>query len=228
MTLGRVAADQKLAPERVTVMVVDDHAGMREELREILSGAGFNVVASASDGGEAVRLAVELLPDIMVMDLHMPRMGGIEAIRRITGGSPRTRALVLTVSAERNDVFDAMLAGASGYLLKDSPPEAIVEGVKAATAGESMISPKIASMVLDRVRDAGPPDADGRTLHTNLSKRELEVLRLVATGLSNEEIAARLFISVNTVKKHVANILDKLHLENRIQAAGLAVRMGIR
>jgi DNA-binding NarL/FixJ family response regulator len=211
----------------VTVMVVDDHPDMREALQETLTHAGFEVVAEAADGEHAIRLADELLPDVVVMDLHMPGIGGIEATRRITSSSPRTHALVLTVSAEPSDVFQAMMAGASGYVLKESAPDVIVEGVRAAAIGESMISPRIASMMLDRVRSLSAPEADARTLRAELSEREIEVLQLLATGLSNDEIAARLFVSVNTVKKHVANILAKLHLENRIQAAGLAVRIGL-
>ena len=158
------------------------------------------------------------------MDLSLPGMSGIEAIRELASAAPQTRVLVLTISGDESDVTEAILAGACGYLLKDASIEEIVTGIRAASAGESLISQKIAGRLLDRVRAAAADDFGERP---ELSEREVEVLRRVAEGKDNVEIGQELFISPNTVKNHISNILAKLQIDNRIQAAVYAVRRGI-
>jgi DNA-binding NarL/FixJ family response regulator len=160
------------------------------------------------------------------MDLKMPGLTGVETTRKVSSIAPRTRVVVLTISADDDDVMAALLAGACGYLLKDSSIDQLVAGIHAAAGGESLISPQIAAKVLQRLR-AQTPDTAARTIRTELSARELEVLRLIAIGKDNAEIARDLFISPKTVKNHISNILMKLQIENRIQAAVYAVRSGI-
>jgi DNA-binding NarL/FixJ family response regulator len=180
------------------------------------------VVAEVPNGEAALRAVEELAPDVVVMDLHMPGMSGMEATRRLTKQAPASRVLVLTVSAQEADVTEAILAGASGYVLKDGPVEEIVGGIAAAAAGESLISPRIATTLLRRVRDAAGPDVS--LGGAQLSARELEVLGLMAEGRSNQEIAEALVISLSTVRNHISSILMKLQVENRVQAAVRAVR----
>jgi DNA-binding NarL/FixJ family response regulator len=180
------------------------------------------VVGEASNGLAAMETVERTAPDVVVMDLNMPRLSGVETTRRLTELSPASRVLVLSVSAEETDVLDAILAGASGYLLKDGPVEDVAAGIRAAAAGESLISPKIATMLMARVRDrerdeAEPPKA-------SLSGRELEVLDLVAQGMANPEIAERLYIGETTVRNHISSILAKLQVDNRVQAAVRAVQ----
>jgi DNA-binding NarL/FixJ family response regulator len=160
------------------------------------------------------------------MDLKMPGLTGVETTRQVSSIAPRTRVVVLTISADDDDVMAALLAGACGYLLKDSSIDQLVAGIHAAAGGESLISPQIAAKVLQRLR-AQTSDTAARTIRTDLSARELEVLRLIAIGKDNAEIARDLFISPKTVKNHISNILMKLQIENRIQAAVYAVRSGI-
>jgi DNA-binding NarL/FixJ family response regulator len=209
---------------RVRVLVVDDHQFFRRGLCEILAEQGLDVAGEVGSGEEAVELAGRLAPDVVVMDLRLPGISGIEASRRLAIATPQTRVLVLTISAAENDVTDAVLAGACGYLLKDASIESIVGGIRAAAAGESLISPRIATKLLDQIRSKGPgPDEPG----ADLTERELEILQLMAAGKDNPEIAEALFISPRTVKNHISNILRKLQIENRIQAAVYAVRKGI-
>jgi two-component system NarL family response regulator len=207
-----------------SVLLVDDHDVFRQGLAKLLADDGFEIVGEAADGEEAVRLVRRLAPDVVVMDLRLPKLSGLEAIRRIAVEGPSTRVLVLTISADEEDVTEAVLAGASGYLLKDATIAQIVQGVRAAAIGESLISPKVAARLLGQIREAetASPVANGA-----LSERELDVLRLVAEGKDNAEIGGQLFISPQTVKNHVSNILFKLQIENRIQAAVYAVRQGI-
>jgi DNA-binding NarL/FixJ family response regulator len=161
------------------------------------------------------------------MDLKMPGLSGVETTRKMTGAAPLTRVVILTISADDEDVMDAVMAGACGYLLKDSTIEQLIAGIRAAAAGESLISPQIASKLLQHLR-AHSTDADAaKTIRVALSDRELEVLRLIANGKDNAVIARELFISPKTVKNHISNILMKLQIENRIQAAVYAVRSGI-
>jgi DNA-binding NarL/FixJ family response regulator len=211
----------------VRVLLVDDHDLFRTGLRNLLEERGVQIAGEAGQGADAVRLVRELAPDVVVMDLHMPGMTGIEAIRQIHGFAPLTRVLVLTISDQDDDVLDAILAGACGYLLKDASVDELIRGIMAAAVGESLVSPAIAGKVLQQVRaTAGSPEAE-ETIRAELSEREVDVLKLIASGKDNAMIAGELHISPKTVKNHISNILMKLQIENRIQAAVYAVRSGI-
>jgi DNA-binding NarL/FixJ family response regulator len=214
--------------EELRVLLVDDHDLFRTGLRNLLEEhGGVDVAGEAADGAQAVRLVRELAPDVVVMDLNMPTMSGVEATRHINALSPLTRVIVLTISEDDADVMDAIVAGACGYLLKDSSITEVVSGIQSAAVGASLISPTIASKVLSRVR-ASTPDTDLATsIRAELSDRELEVLKLIANGKDNAQIAADLVISPKTVKNHISNILMKLQMQNRIQAAVYAVRSGL-
>jgi DNA-binding NarL/FixJ family response regulator len=191
----------------------------------LLTERGIEVVGEAGLGAEAVELVEQFSPDVVLMDLSMPGMSGVEATQRLVAGSPRTRVLVLTVLADEGHVIDALLAGACGYLLKDAPIDRIVDGIRAAAAGESLISPRVAGQLVRRVRQ--PAESEPALSGADLTPRELEVLELLAKGLDNREIASALFLSQHTVKNHVSSILAKLQVENRIQAAVRAVRSGL-
>jgi DNA-binding NarL/FixJ family response regulator len=207
--------------------VVDDHDLFRTGLRNLLEDQGVNVVGEAGTGEIAIRLAADLAPDVVIMDLNMPGAGGVETTRRLSSLAPLSRVVVLTISADDEDVMNAVMAGACGYLLKDSSIQELIAGIRAAAEGESLISPQIAAKVLQRLR-AQSKDADAaQTIKAELSDRELEVLKLIANGKDNAQIASELFISPKTVKNHISNILMKLQIENRIQAAVYAVRSGI-
>ena len=211
----------------VRVLLVDDHDLFRTGLRNLLEERGVQVAGEAGQGADAVRLVRELAPDVVVMDLNMPGMSGIEAIRQIHGFAPLTRVLVLTISDQDDDVLDAILAGACGYLLKDASVDELIRGIVAAAVGESLVSPAIAGKVLQQVRATAISPEAADTIRTELSDRELDVLKLIAAGNDNAMIAAQLHISPKTVKNHISNILMKLQIENRIQAAVYAVRSGI-
>ena len=213
--------------EPIRVIVVDDHDLLRKGVRDLLTEHGLQVVGEASDGDDAVRLVAHAAPDVVVMDLNMPRMSGIEATRRLARVSPTSRVLVLTVSADDETVADAIEAGASGYLLKDASGDEIASGVRAAAAGEALISPRIAARLLERMRPAEGAGVRGSGTGAELTDREVEVLRLLAAGNDNAAIAQELYISPRTVKNHISSILAKLHVDNRIQAAVYAVRKGI-
>ena len=215
------------SPSTVRVLLVDDHDLFRTGLRNLLEERGVQVAGEAGAGADAVRLVRELAPDVVVMDLHMPGMTGIEAIRQIHSFSPLTRVLVLTISDQDDDVLDAILAGACGYLLKDSTIDELMAGIAAAAQGESLVSPAIATKVLQQVRSTAVTPEAADTIRAELSERELDVLKLIAAGNDNAMIAAQLHISPKTVKNHISNILMKLQIENRIQAAVYAVRSGI-
>ena len=187
----------------------------------------MDVVGEAANGDEAVRLVEEHAPDVVLMDLNMPGMSGIDATREIISVAPLTRVVVLTISDQDADVMDAVVAGACGYLLKDASIQELLRGIAAANRGESLISPAIAAKVLQRVRASSPDMEAAEVLLTQLSDRELQVLKLIANGKDNAEIARELFISAKTVKNHISNILLKLSIENRIQAAVYAVRSGL-
>lgn len=211
--------------EPVTVVVADDHPVYRQGLVDILVSVGIDVLRQVPNGEAAVAAAIELAPDVVVMDLNMPGTTGFEATRIISERVPSTKVLVLTVSAQESDVVDAIVAGASGYVLKDGSISEIVAGIRAAAAGESLISPQIAQTLLERIRErSSAMAAAGRT---ELSERELEILGLVAAGMGNAEIAKTLYISESTARNHVSNILLKLHLDTRVQAAVVAVREGM-
>jgi DNA-binding NarL/FixJ family response regulator len=222
-----VRIEDERSATNVRVLLVDDHDLFRTGLRNLLEERGVQVAGEAGQGADAVRLVRELAPDVVVMDLHMPGMSGIEAIRQIHGFAPLTRVLVLTISDQDDDVLDAILAGACGYLLKDASVDELIRGIVAAAVGESLVSPAIAGKVLQQVRATAISPEAADTIRTELSERELDVLKLIAAGNDNAMIAAQLHISPKTVKNHISNILMKLQIENRIQAAVYAVRSGI-
>jgi DNA-binding NarL/FixJ family response regulator len=210
------------------VLLVDDHDLFRSGLRNLLEEeGGVQVAGEATNGAEAVRLVRELAPDVVVMDLNMPSMSGVEATRHITALSPLTRVIVLTISDQDTDVLDAIVAGACGYLLKDASITDVIAGIRAASVNQSLISPTIASKVLQRVRATSDDIEMADAIRAELSDRELEVLKLIANGKDNAQIAAELVISPKTVKNHISNILMKLQIQNRIQAAVYAVRSGL-
>ncbi|TMK28886.1 MAG: response regulator transcription factor [Actinobacteria bacterium] len=209
------------------VLIVDDHDLFRSGLRNLLEEQGVLIVGEAAAGQEALRIVRDVAPDVVVMDLNMPGMGGVEATRHISAIAPLTRVLMLTISDEDTDVIDAILAGACGYLLKDSSIQVLMDGIRAAAMGESLISPAIAAKVLQRVRASSTQPEIENTIRAELSEREIEVLKLIANGKDNAMIASELHISPKTVKNHISNILMKLQIDNRIQAAVYAVRSGI-
>ena len=223
------AVEQKdeVRTDDLRVLLVDDHDLFRTGLRNLLEDEGVLVVGEAGTGNEALRMVEELAPDVVVMDLNMPGMTGVEATRQIASVAPLARVLVLTISDQDADVMDAILAGACGYLLKDASIGDLMQGIRSASVGESLISPTIASKVLQRIRASSPlPDIAAR-IQTQLSDREIEVLKLIANGRDNADIAGQLYISPKTVKNHISNILMKLQIDNRIQAAVYAVRSGL-
>ena len=209
------------------MLIVDDHDLFRTGLRNLLEEQGVVLVGEAATGADAVKLVRERNPDVVVMDLNMPGMGGIDATRQITATAPLTRVVMLTISEDDSDVMDAILAGACGYLLKDSSIQDLMTGIRAASRGESLISPNIAAKVLQRVRATSTQPEIASSIRAELSDREIEVLKLIANGKDNAVIAAELHISPKTVKNHISNILMKLQIDNRIQAAVYAVRSGI-
>jgi DNA-binding NarL/FixJ family response regulator len=223
---GPTTTEQTLA-DPITVLVVDDDDGFRAAMGQMLADRGFDVVGDAGDGRTAVSLVKTLVPNVVVMDLQMPRFDGIEATRVIAESCPASAVLVLTVSSEDGEVLDAMLAGACGYLLKGSSPEALVAGIEAAARGEWMMSAGVAAKLVARLRAANAREAGDESPMSFLSTRELEVLGLLATGRQNDDIADQLNISPFTVRNHVSNLLRKLDVENRTQAAAFAARHGL-
>ena len=209
------------------MLLVDDHDLFRSGLRSLLEEQGLQVVGEADNGRAALQFVGELAPDVVIMDLKMPGLTGVETTRQVSSIAPRTRVVVLTISADDDDVMDAVMAGACGYLLKDSSIDQLIAGIRAAAGGDSLISPQIAAKLLQRLRAQTADAVAARAIRTELSERELEVLRLIANGKDNAEIARELYISPKTVKNHISNILMKLQIENRIQAAVYAVRSGI-
>ncbi|HWG74326.1 MAG TPA: response regulator transcription factor [Acidimicrobiales bacterium] len=212
--------------EVIRVLIADDQALFRRGLYVVLGTEdGIEVVAEASNGEEAVVKAEELAPDVVLMDVRMPRMGGIEATRAISATLPSTKILMLTVSDEEDDLYDAIRAGANGYLLKEISVEEVADAVRAVVQGDSLISPSMASKLLSEFTSLARRASEQEELPPPvLTPRELEVLRLMAQSKSNREIAEGLFISENTVKNHVRNILDKLHMHSRMEAVMYAMR----
>lgn len=210
----------------ITVLIVDDHALVRRGIRSYFeTQPDLAVVGEAETGAEAVALAVEHVPDVVLMDLIMPGMDGVEATRRVRAVSPRTQIVVLTSYHEDTHIFPAIKAGALSYLLKDLDPDELADAVRAAARGEAVLHPRVAARVMNEMR-GGPGPSPGPL--TELTDRELDVLRLIAEeGLSNAEIAESLVVTEKTVKGYVSNILDKLHLANRTQAAIYAWQQGI-
>lgn len=210
--------------ELIRVMIADDHPIVRQGLDVVLAAQpDMELVAEATNGEEAVRLAQQLRPDIIVMDLQMPVMDGLTAIGHIDKTCPDTRILVLTSFPDDNNVFMAIKSGAMGFLLKDSPPENLLEAIRTVYQGESALHPTIARKLVQEIKR--PPELP--PAEQPLTPRELEVLQLLARGLSNREIADELGVSVRTITTHVRNVLDKLHLANRTQAALYALEQGI-
>jgi DNA-binding NarL/FixJ family response regulator len=210
-----------------SVLIVDDHGFFRAGLRSSLTEQGLRVVGEADSGKAALSLIERRRPDVVIMDLSMPGMSGAEATRALRARFPDVVVVVMTVSAVDTDVLDALEAGATGYLLKDAEPAEIVRALSAALAGDTPISPRVAGLIARRARSVpGGAEAATRTARL-LTDREVEILRLVAQGLDNAEIARALYLSPTTVKRHVSAILAKLGVVNRVQAAIWAVRAGL-
>ena len=212
-------------PEPITVMIVDDHEMVRKGAKGYLEAQPeIAVVAEAESGTEAVDLAREYVPDVVLMDLVMPGMDGVEATRKVKDISPRTQIIILTSFHEDEHIFPALQAGAISYMLKDVKATELVEAIRRASIGEATLHPRIASRL---VRQFSRGEPDRSSLFTQLTDREAEVLALIARGFTNQKIADDLVISVGTVKGHVSNILSKLHLADRTQAAVYAWQEGI-
>ena len=209
--------------KKIKVLIADDHAIVREGLRTLISNApDMELAGEAENGLEIIQLTDQIQPDIILMDLVMPKMDGLEAIRNIKQKHPQIPILVLTSFADEDKVFPAIKAGAMGYLLKDTAPSQLLKAIQDVHQGQSFLHPSIAFMVLREMNQPSPlPPTDNP-----LSAREMEVLKCLAKGLSNPEIAKELFISEWTVRTHIRNILDKLHLANRVQVALYAIREG--
>jgi DNA-binding NarL/FixJ family response regulator len=209
----------------ITVMIVDDHEMVRRGASSYLEAQpDIVVVAQASSGEEAIKLARELIPDVVLMDLVMPGMDGVDATRKIKDTTPRTQIIILTSFHQDEFIFPALQAGAISYLLKDVKASELVEAIRRAAHGEATLHPRIAARVIKTFRSLDPQEA---TPFITLTEREMEVLKLIAKGYSNERIANQLVISMGTVKGHVSNILSKLHLVDRTQAAAFAWQEGI-
>ncbi len=210
--------------EPVRVLVVDDQELFRRGLIMLLSGdTDIEVVGEASDGITATELAVTTAPDVILLDVRMPRRTGVEACRGIKEAVPSAKIIMLTVSDEEADLYESVKNGASGYLLKDSSIEEVAQAIRVVNEGQSLISPSMAVKLIDEFKQMSKPEREqGPALR--LTERELEVLRLVAKGLNNREVAKELFISENTVKNHVRNILEKLQLHSRMEAVMYAMR----
>jgi NarL family two-component system response regulator LiaR len=211
--------------DAITVMIVDDHEMVRQGACSYLeTQPDISVIAQAGSGEEAVRLAQEFIPDVVLMDLVMPGMDGVETTRRVKSISPRTQIIILTSFHQDEFIFPALQAGALSYLLKDVKAKELVEAIRRAARGETTLHPRIAARVIKTFRNLEPEESNP---FTSLTERELEVLKLIAKGTSNDKIADQLVISVGTVKGHVSNILSKLHLVDRTQAAAYAWQAGI-
>jgi DNA-binding NarL/FixJ family response regulator len=212
----------------ITILVADDHYLARSGLRAMLAAHDdLDVIGEAEDGAAAVEQALRLRPDVVVMDIRMPRLDGIEATRRLRAQPGSPQVLVMTTFDLDEYVYEALRAGASGFVLKDAPPSQLAEAVRTVAAGETMLAPAVTRRLVERfVRRPAPGTAEHERL-AELTERELEVLRLIARGLSNGEIAARLYLSEATVKTHVTRILAKLDLRDRVQAVVLAYEIGL-
>jgi DNA-binding NarL/FixJ family response regulator len=227
---GGSAAAQDASPrtEPIRTMIVDDHALFRRGLEMVLEAeTDIDLVGQASDGAEAVEKAAESLPDIVLMDIRMPRSNGIEACRAMKEAAPSAKIVILTISDEEEDLFEAIRAGASGYLLKDIPLDEVADTVRAVHGGQSLINPSMAGKLLTEFAALARRDEEERAQELpapRLTEREMQVLKLVARGMNNRDIAKELFISENTVKNHVRNILEKLQIHSRMEAVMVAVR----
>ncbi len=216
--------------EPITVLIVDDHAVVRQGIRAFLETQDdIQVVAEAASGEEALACAARHAPDVVLMDLVMPGMDGVQATREIKRISPRSQVIVLTSYHDDEHIFPAIRAGALSYLLKDVAPADLLDAVRRAARGEAVLHPRVAARLMQELRaeERRAPADPKPPAFADLTEREIEVLRLIAEGLSNAEIAARLVISERTVKSHVSNILSKLHLADRTQAAVYAWKKGL-
>ena len=223
--------DSRQRPLPITVIVVDDEQMIRGALAQTLTGGGLCLVGEAANARDAIRLVVDVRPDVVLMDLRLPDSSGVHAIEQLALLAPASRTLILT-RTEHNRVVEAIVAGAGGYILKTAPPKAIISAVRATAAGESVISSQIAGKLLQRIRERDIPvtansDNAANAIRAVLTERELEIFERLASGRTNRDIARELLLSTNTVHNHIASILAKLHLDNRIQAAVQAVRSGI-
>ena len=212
--------------DRIRVLIADDHALFRRGLIMVLEAEpDIEVVAEAQDGTEVIGKAEEFVPDVLLMDVRMPKLNGIEAARAIRESVPSAKIVMLTVSDEEDDLFDAIKAGANGYLLKEISIEEVADAVRAVMQGQTLISPSMASKLIVEFTNLSRQVSDRQAVPMpRLTDRELDVLKLVAQGLTNRDVADRLFIAENTVKNHVRNILEKLHLHSRMEAVMFAVR----
>ena len=208
------------------VLIVDDHDLFRDGISSLLRARGYDVVGEAGDGQEAVERVDELAPDLGLMDIQMPNMGGLKATRLIKAQHPEVKVVVLTVSEDGGDLFEAIKSGAQGYLLKKLKAEVFFDLISGVMQGEAPISPRMASKMLEEFSREGGIGKSQSSQH-ELTERESETLRLIAQGKTNRQIASELFISESTVKYHLRNILDKLHLENRAQVMAYAARRGL-
>ena len=212
---------------KINILIVDDHPMLRQGMVRVLEQeAGFKVLGEASDGIEAIEKTKQLRPDVVLMDINMPRFNGLQATLRLQQEAPTVKVLMITVSEKDEDLLTAVKFGARGYLLKDSDPQDVVAAIYRVAEGEAVFASQMAAKLLEEWK-AERPSAAGDEAVSGLSTRETEVLTLVAKGSSNREIGATLFITENTVRTHLKNILEKLHVKNRSQAAAYAARFGI-
>ncbi|MFF9218841.1 response regulator [Streptomyces viridosporus] len=226
------AAEREAGRGPVRVMVVDDHPMWRDAVARDLSESGFEVVATAGDGDQAVRRAKATAPDVLVLDLNLPGKPGVRVCKEVVAANPALRVLVLSASGEHADVLEAVKSGATGYLLKSASTEELQEAVRRTAAGDPVFTPGLAGLVLGEYRrlasePAGPAQGDDGSRAPRLTERETEVLRLVAKGLSYKQIAERLVISHRTVQNHVQNTLGKLQLHNRVELVRYAIERGL-
>lgn len=213
--------------DKITVLVVDDHTIMRQGLKRILEESNIKVIGEAADGYEAVEHVSQLQPDVVLMDIEMPRMSGIEATRIIKRENPQVYVVVLTIHEEEEMLFEAIKAGAIGYVSKDRAPEELLQVIESASQGLSLLRPSMASKILNEFSQLQEKKSKQEPLYGTLSNREREILGLIVKGMSNKEIAKTLFISDKTVKNHLRNIFSKLHINDRTTAAVIAVRQGL-
>jgi DNA-binding NarL/FixJ family response regulator len=228
LAIAKGLVGARRGPDPIRALIVDDHALFRRGLEMVLAAEDdIELVGEASDGAEAVEKAAESLPDVVLMDIRMPKSSGIEACRAMKEAAPSSKIVMLTISDEEEDLFEAIRAGASGYLLKDIPLDEVADVVRAVHGGQSLINPSMAGKLLTEFATLAKRDDEERAQQVpapKLTDREMQGLKLVARGMNNRDIAKELFISENTVKNHVRNILEKLQIHSRMEAVMIAVR----